>query len=308
MEKLKCQLCGREMLNLSSHIKNKHNITAKEYREKFGENVRLVIINQASLDKAKKTRALFYSKPENRIRASEKSKSGGSVYCRPYWTNKGYSDGEAELIIKDLQKKNNKKNLKKYEGRHSENSPLSMDFYKKRNIPEDIAKEKISSIQSKLSSLSSKYKGKISNIERNSKISRAMKRKIETCGPDEWAKHFGEFNGRSKSEIDFYDYIRNNISESAEANFPIGNYIVDVKIGNRILEFYGDFWHANPRIYSAERVMKITDKTAERVWEKDRIRKDYLEGNGYRVLEIWEYDWNNNKIKCIEEIKRFINE
>lgn len=136
-----------------------------------------------------------------------------------------------------------------------------------------------------------------------------MKKHIERVGSGKWGSHFGQFNGRSNAEIRFYEYIKQNIESKVLASVPISDYIVDVCIGKKIIEFYGDFWHANPKAYKEHQVIKgfsYEPKFVKKIWEDDKNRIDSLMGLGYNVLIVWESEWNNDKLACIEKIKKYL--
>lgn len=55
---------------------------------------------------------------------------------------------------------------------------------------------------------------------------------------------------------------------------------------NLIIEVDGDYWHNLPNVK-----------------ERDKRQTVFLEGEGYTVLHLWEYEINENSEKCIEKIK-----
>ena len=71
---------------------------------------------------------------------------------------------------------------------------------------------------------------------------------------------------------------------------------------NIIIEYYGDFWHANPHTY------KENDIKAKDIWERDNIKNSEYEKLGYRVIIIWQKDFINDKNKCVEDIFNKIND
>jgi very-short-patch-repair endonuclease len=136
-----------------------------------------------------------------------------------------------------------------------------------------------------------------------------MRKKIDEIGTGKWASHFGKFSGRSKAEIKFYNYIKENIEPTATANEPIGAYIVDVIVNKKIIEFYGDFWHANPMIYKSNEMLAgymEAPRLVQEIWNNDKKRVDTLRAMGYDVLEIWESDWKKLKNQSINKIKQFL--
>jgi G:T-mismatch repair DNA endonuclease (very short patch repair protein) len=215
------------------------------------------------------------------------------------------SEIEAKLKVSDIQKQNANKNAKKYK---PEYSLFRKEYWMiKKRLSENDAIKKVSELQSRLSLKSSKFKGKIRTDESKIKISNSLKSKIELVGRGNWARHFGEFNGNSKIEKEVFLYIKKNLNANVKANVPINKYVVDIIDGKKIIEFYGDFWHANPKYFKMNDKIKSfnINKTAEEIWLHDKQRIDFLESLGYNVLIIWECDWKKNKTECISLIKKY---
>jgi len=66
-----------------------------------------------------------------------------------------------------------------------------------------------------------------------------------------------------------------------------GKFVVDVLIPSSaiIIQWDGDFWHANPRVYSGDLyAIQATNK------KRDKACNAYLEKCGYKVLRFWESD------------------
>lgn len=58
---------------------------------------------------------------------------------------------------------------------------------------------------------------------------------------------------------------------------------------NVIIEFFGDYWHCNPKIYNGDYYHKILKMTASQKWENDKNRiNKILENKKNSVLVIWE--------------------
>jgi very-short-patch-repair endonuclease len=234
-----------------------------------------------------------------------KHKKEFSIYRFQFWMQRGFSEVEAKHKVSEIQKINAKKHVAKI---RPEYSIFNKQYWiVKKGMSEEDAVKKVSEIQSKLSPKSSKFKGKVRTTESKIKISNSMKKKIESVGAGEWASHFGSFNGSSKIERELFDYIKENINVNVKANFPIENYIVDIIHDKKIVEFYGDFWHANPRYFKSDDEIKSfsINKTSEEIWTYDKQRIDFLESIGYSVLIIWESDWKKNKSECISLIKKY---
>ena len=72
----------------------------------------------------------------------------------------------------------------------------------------------------------------------------------------------------------------------------------------------GDYWHANPKFYKADSIMK-NGRTAKEIWNEDRKQNYTLRTNGYIVLRFWGDDIFNRreevKEKILLTIKKLIN-
>jgi hypothetical protein len=84
-------------------------------------------------------------------------------------------------------------------------------------------------------------------------------------------------------------------------------YLYDVRVGNKLIEYNGDYWHCNPNTWTAERYNKSTNCTAKEKWQHDRKKITFAESKGYEVLIIWESEWKCNKETTIKKCKRFID-
>jgi hypothetical protein len=73
------------------------------------------------------------------------------------------------------------------------------------------------------------------------------------------------------------------------------NKSVDIFIPseNRIIEFFGDYWHCNPTIYSAHFYHTLVHKNAYEIWEFDNKRLEEFKNNGYDVFVVWESELND---------------
>ena len=97
------------------------------------------------------------------------------------------------------------------------------------------------------------------------------------------------------------------------------NYLLDFydKTKNLVIEFQGDYWHANPKIYNKEDILEFPshilnrkDKIiVEEIWEYDKNKKDFIckELNNPIYLQIWESDYRSNPNKVINDILLYYN-
>jgi hypothetical protein len=62
---------------------------------------------------------------------------------------------------------------------------------------------------------------------------------------------------------------------------------------NTIYEFYGDFWHGNPKIYKPQDVNVKNNKTFGDLYIETLNKEEIIKSAGYNLVFIWESDWKN---------------
>lgn len=99
--------------------------------------------------------------------------------------------------------------------------------------------------------------------------------------------------------------FENNDRNESEYLVPQTKYHVDgyCKESNTIFEFYGDYWHGNPKKYNLNDVNKINNKTFGDLYKKTIERENELKALGYNIVSMWETDWNkiNKSISKIQQ-------
>jgi G:T-mismatch repair DNA endonuclease (very short patch repair protein) len=79
-----------------------------------------------------------------------------------------------------------------------------------------------------------------------------------------------------------------------------------------IMEFNGDYWHANPEVYeddfsySSKHIS--SRKTAKDIWEHDEKKISVIENEGFYVDIVWEKDYNESKSGTVLKIYNKIME
>ena len=72
-----------------------------------------------------------------------------------------------------------------------------------------------------------------------------------------------------------------------------------------IIEFFGDYWHQNPSIFS-ENSSFLFGLTSKDVWASDDERIKTLETQGYKIIIIWEKEFKENKTLVLNTIRNFL--
>ena len=280
---LKCKICNHEGKQLHQHIVKRHNMSVTEYKIKFGD-CKMQLVSEETL----------------------KVKKQVSHFKVEYWLERGYTESQAKHEISELQKRNNSKRT--YE-KHQ--LILCNEYWMtKHGLTEQEAIDKIKKIQETRSSKSSKFLGKHHTDDSKKRISESISMHIKQIGVNNWIQHFGDQTivGISKIEISCYNELKTLFPE-LQSNIPIGPYIVDMLYKNKIIEFNGCFWHADPKRFNEFDQLQFPSglTIAGEVWKRDKIRNDYLKRLNYDVFIIWEDTWKTKKSQILDQIHKFIN-
>lgn len=84
------------------------------------------------------------------------------------------------------------------------------------------------------------------------------------------------------------------------------------KTKNLVIEFLGDYWHANPKRYNSDETIIHHQKSicVKNIWKYDKQRKRNICKvlNNPIYIEVWESDWKENPDKVMEEILKYYND
>lgn len=229
---------------------------------------------------------------------------------KEYWINKGYDDENALLLAENQKKCNSRAGAKGSKSRNIDriraHSHRTTEYWILRGYSKEEAKNKVSESQTLFSKKTclEKYgekKGLEIWSERQIKWMSSLKKS-------------GLHGGFSKISLELFECIQRSIPNIQfgynEAVLKINNmsYSIDCidVTHKKIIEFYGDYWHANPNKFKATDIIKKT--TAEKIWEHDRQKIQALNNNGYIVLIIWESEYKKDKQGTINKCIHFLNQ
>ena len=80
----------------------------------------------------------------------------------------------------------------------------------------------------------------------------------------------------------------------------------DFTYKKKIIEFNGDFWHANPKFFKPDEVIPVLNISAQEKWKFDEKKKKLAEANGYSVLIVWESEYHKDPDETIEKCIKFL--
>lgn len=112
---------------------------------------------------------------------------------------------------------------------------------------------------------------------------------------------------------ELFSFIKNklNITKNIEEKYIFNEelhkgYLFDFCLNNKLIEFNGDYWHANPLFYGPMSFIKAKNKKAKDIWEYDNIKINTAKYQGYDVLVIWENEYKTNKEETINKCIDFL--
>jgi hypothetical protein len=290
-----CKECGwkiEQTGNLFQHIKM-HGLNKETYCEKFNCDV-------------SELSGVIYKKEQAERAKGEKNpgyRHGGrfSSLSKNFKKYDGLSDNEIEekkaIIVEKISDSN----------KNNGNTPTTLLYWLNQGYDENEAKKKLSERQTTFSKdiCIMKY-----GIEEGLKVWKERQRKWQDSLP---------FSNYSKvSQVFFWD-IYNKLPEKYQKvcyfieltrkEYMVKRFRLDFFIEslNINIEFLGDYWHANPKIYSEHNI--INGRTAKEVWEYDKIRDIELRyyNPDMKILYVWEGDYKENPELVLKQILEIIN-
>ena len=81
----------------------------------------------------------------------------------------------------------------------------------------------------------------------------------------------------------------------------------DLFYRGKIIEFQGDLFHGNRNLFEGnEKPHPFNNLTVDELRKQDNIRLDYYKSKNYKVLEIWENDYKEDKERTIKKCLMFL--
>jgi G:T-mismatch repair DNA endonuclease (very short patch repair protein) len=298
---LRCLECNLLVgKTLTAHLRSKHNMTATEYKEKHNVGTEALFANSTrdklSENSSGENNAWFnhggklspFSKNNNRITEEERKQNqnnaiqnridnGNNTTSLEYYLKKTSDAEEARKMLRDRQSTFSlEKCIEKYGGEEGKR----------------IWEERQNKWQDTLCNKSQEEITVINNKKRQSRYSKISQDLFNKLNKKE-ARYYeqnGEIGIKGKSRVFYPDFVLNK----------------------KIIEFFGDRWHANPKKYNENEYMQTLSKNKEDllisdIWKKDKNRIDQLIDLGYEVLIVWENDYRSNPEGIIKKCLEFLN-
>jgi ABC-type uncharacterized transport system substrate-binding protein/very-short-patch-repair endonuclease len=139
---------------------------------------------------------------------------------------------------------------------------------------------------------------------------------------DEYKKHISEIKKEqyreglikiqriniSKAEKEIAEWFKNNNIEFIPQFRIQGiSFIYDFCLPkyNLIIEYNGNYWHADPKIYKSGTLLKrpkCKEVLVDEIWERDKVKKEEIEAKGYKLVYIWENNYKKEKEKLLNNL------
>jgi len=240
---------------------------------------------------------------------------------KEYWINKGYNVEDASRLAKETKSSNNKKGAKKSADSDVRRvtSKRCIEYYTTRGYNKEESKKLVAKGQ--------KYFSKDICIEKYGK-ERGLK--IWQDRQDRWQETLNSKSDKEKARINRLKLTKGITVSAAEKKIinevektykdliiipqftlSVNNkkqYVYDIACKNKIIEYNGDFWHCNPKKYSADYINPRTKLIASEKWKLDEQKIKFAEDQGYEVLVVWESDFKRNKEEVLEKCIQFLTQ
>ena len=158
----------------------------------------------------------------------------------------------------------------------------------------------------------------MNNPENRKKISLSLKKKYASGDLDYLKKIQRDFAIKHQTDGTFKSCLVskieseigkkfNEIGTKFETQFKITSKPYDFYFPekNLLVEFNGDYFHANPNKYDANYYNKKKGMFAHELWAQDELKKKEALDKGYNFLTIWEEDYKKDKDLTINKIKNY---
>lgn len=245
-----------------------------------------------------------------------------------HWIAQGYTENQAQDLVQQIQKDRNLKSTQVLKGT-SEFTVRSLAYWLKKGASIDEAKAEVKRVQQRskspetiakwLETLDNKsYEEKsLINLKRSHTIKGIMARGYdEEIAAQMSYEYFSKRRNYSLVSQKLFEMVKDGLGEQGlyyktfnyEKQF--NRFLVDFfdQLSGTVIEFFGDFWHANPLKYPRE--VMIYNKPASLVWLDDKRRlhaiNSHVDVNHLYV--VWETEFRNNPTEIARHIIHCIQE
>ncbi len=305
---LTCMLCHQHFKTLAFHLSSAHQMTTQEYKRQY---------STATVSTG--THAILSAQTSGDRNVWAKHSGKLSVFSKNFAGYTGLSEEQKQLKISQAVDQHIKSMPK-------ENRPMSLQYWINKGFSQEEAETKLSERQStfSLEKCIERY-GEEAGLRRWQDRQEKWQNNLNSKPDEEIARINNLKMGRSSgavSNISRALFSQIHLTDARWGSLEDGNggevmlstshkkYMLDFVSSKKCIEFNGDYWHAKPGLYTAKQNIGYVAhkaRTAQEIWEMDRIKHNEIRSAGYELLVIWESDFRKNKEEVIEECKKFLS-
>lgn len=249
--------------------------------------------------------------PMSKTRTTEEQRKSNSPFSKAFYETRGLDDSERTKFIQEI-----------LSNRKESSFNTKLEYYISKGYTKQEAetllrkRQSTKSLESCIKKYGKEYGEEIYRI-RNSKWSAKMEEMSKKGEFNRIPKDFKVFSNKElrfiNDLINSFDnidlskcrYYRERASDQLMLTNEGTHYLYDFVYGNKIIEFNGTYWHADPRFYESPET-KIGKRTADAVWKRDAEKASVAAENGYHVFYVWEADYDSNKTEVIKRCIQFL--
>ena len=116
---------------------------------------------------------------------------------------------------------------------------------------------------------------------------------------------------KSRIEDEFFNLLEQQYNYKIERQYRIKRFVVDGIYNNIVIEFYGDYYHANPKIYKETDLLRFHNKIKKvaDLHNFDKERLNFIrEQTNKQIIVVWEKTFNQDKRATIDIVAKLLKE
>lgn len=298
--------------------------TLEEYKREFPDAKLYSEVDDANVGKSRglhmkeeKYKKMFSEKfrgennPMSKSKTTEDFRKSCSPFSSKFYEVRGMCEDDRKEFIKSVN-----------DNREKSTFNTKVEFYEKRGYSHEDAEKELRKRQATktLEACIKKYgeygyeiyrirnaewSNKIEEMYRRGEFNKIPKKPSNSLSSKKELIFIKSLITKAKLDGSLCRYHKNNSTEQFKLIGNGSHYLYDFVYGKKIIEFNGTYWHCDPRFYESTKKL-FSGKTAMQIWKKDLEKTKLAIENGFEILHVWEYDYDNDEEKVLQECIQFL--
>lgn len=308
-----------------SYFKRVHpDRTLDEYKREFPDAKLYSEVDDANVGKSRglhmkeeKYKKMFSEKfrgennPMSKSKTTEEFRKSCSPFSPKFYEVRGMGEDDRKGFIRNV-----------IDNRDDSTFNTRVEFYEKRGYSHEDAERELRKRQATktLEACIKKYgeygyelyrirnaewSNKIEEMYRRGEFDRISKKPLNSLSSEKELKFIKSLIIKAKLDDSLCKYHRTNSAEQLRLVGNGSHYLYDFVYGKKIIEFNGTYWHCDPRFYGITKKLS-NGKTATQIWKRDLEKTKLAIENGFEILHVWEYDYDKDEEKVLQECIQFL--